>query len=50
MSEIEKRDRAILVGIAKRTSELDECEISLDELSRLADTAGADSVARVIQV
>jgi len=50
VSEIEKRSRAILVGIARKTSELEECEISLDELSRLADTAGADTVAKVIQV
>ena len=50
MSETEIRDRAILVGIAKNTAEIEECEISLDELSRLADTAGADTVARVIQV
>ena len=50
MSEMEIRDRAILVGVAKKTAELEDCEISLDELSRLADTAGADTVARVIQV
>ena len=50
MSEQLERGRAILVGVVKRTSELEECEISLDELSRLADTAGADSVARVLQV
>ncbi|MBE6644440.1 MAG: GTPase HflX [Ruminococcaceae bacterium] len=41
---------AILVGIAKNSSELAECEISLDELSRLADTAGADTYAKVIQI
>ncbi len=50
MSETTERGRAILVGVAKRTADLPECGISLDELSRLADTAGADSVARVIQV
>lgn len=41
---------AILVGIAKKSSELRECELSLDELSRLADTAGAEAYARVIQL
>ena len=50
MSELTERGRAILVGIAKKTSDLLECETSLDELSRLADTAGADTVAKVIQV
>ncbi len=41
---------AIIVTIAKSTSELDECERSLDELERLLDTAGAEAYARVIQV
>ncbi len=45
-----KRQSAILVGIAQRSSELEECERSLAELSRLADTAGADTFAKVIQV
>lgn len=42
--------RAILVGIASKSSELAECEISLDELERLADTAGAQTYAKVTQV
>ena len=41
---------AILVGIAERGSELDECERSLDELERLLDTAGGEVFARVMQV
>lgn len=45
-----ERQLAILVGVVKKTADLRECEISLDELSRLADTAGADTYARVIQV
>lgn len=49
MSE-SKRDIAILVGIAQRSSELRECETSLDELSRLADTAGAETYAKVVQI
>ena len=49
MSE-QKKDVAILVGIAQKSSEFKECEISLDELERLADTAGAETYAKVIQV
>ena len=41
---------AILVGIAERSSEIEECERSLDELERLLDTAGGSAYARVIQV
>ena len=41
---------AVLVGIAQRGSELAECERSLDELSRLLDTAGGDTFAKVIQI
>ena len=42
--------KAILVAVAKSTSELEECEKSLDELERLLDTAGGEAYARVIQV
>lgn len=49
MSESEK-ELAILVGVAKKSSDVKECEISLDELSRLVDTAGAETYAKVIQV
>ena len=48
-SEIVKRS-AIMVGIAERGSDLPECELSLDELERLLDTAGGTVFARVIQV
>lgn len=41
---------AILVGIAERGTDVDECNRSLDELERLLDTAGGNSIARVIQV
>ena len=44
------RARAVLVGVAERTSEVDECERSLDELERLLDTAGGDCYAKVLQV
>lgn len=46
----EEAERAILVGIARSGSEIKECEISLNELSRLADTAGSVASARIIQV
>lgn len=41
---------AILVGIAERGSDVGACERSLDELSRLLDTAGGAVHSRVIQV
>ena len=44
------KDFAIIVGIASRNSELDECERSLDELERLLDTAGGEVYARVVQI
>ena len=49
MTELNK-SRAVLVGMCSRTSELDECERSLDELERLLDTAGGEALAKVIQV
>ena len=49
MSE-EKTSKVIIVGIAKRSNELAECETSLDELVRLVNTAGGEVIARVIQV
>ena len=48
-SEIVK-SAAILVSIAERGSDADECERSLDELERLLDTAGGSVFARVLQV
>lgn len=41
---------AILVSIAESTARIEECEISLDELERLLNTAGAQAYAKVIQV
>ena len=46
----ENNTKAILVGIAKRSSELSEVEKSLDELERLFDTAGGTECVRVIQI
>ena len=45
-----KASRVIIVGIAERGSEVEECNISLDELSRLVDTAGGVVVGRVLQI
>lgn len=44
------RARVVLVGIAHDSGEYEKCRLDLDELSRLADTAGGDTVARVIQI
>ena len=44
------KSSAIIVGIAERGSEVPECERSLDELTRLLDTAGGDVFARVVQI
>lgn len=49
MSELDNK-KAILVTIAERSSDVDECERSLDELERLLDTAGGSCFAKVIQV
>ncbi|MCU1493000.1 MAG: GTP-binding protein HflX [Acidimicrobiaceae bacterium] len=43
------RERIVLVGVVTWPRRLDEVEASLDELSLLVDTAGADEVARVLQ-
>ena len=48
--KIEKKARAVLVAIAERSSEVEECERSLDELERLLDTAGGECFARLLQV
>lgn len=44
-----ERGRAALVGITGRDESVSDVERSLDELARLADTAGADAVVRLIQ-
>lgn len=46
----ELKNRAVVVAIAERSSDVPECEISLNELERLLDTAGAVACARVIQI
>ncbi len=43
-------ERALLVSLARKSSEVPLCEKSLDELQRLVETAGATAVARVLQV
>ena len=43
------REKIVLVGVALGEHDTDEVDASLDELALLVDTAGADTVARVIQ-
>lgn len=43
------RERIVLVGVVSWPRTVDEVEASLDELSLLVDTAGADEVARIVQ-
>lgn len=43
-------NKAILVSIAERSAELDECNVSLEELERLLNTAGGECFCKVIQV
>src|SRR3954453_17241787 len=45
----EEREKIILVGVALGGTLTDEVDASLDELSQLVDTAGADEVGRVVQ-
>ncbi|MFP5254907.1 MAG: GTPase HflX [Acidimicrobiia bacterium] len=51
MSLIERsfREKIVLVGVTLPPETAEETEASLDELSLLVDTAGADEVARVVQ-
>lgn len=43
------RERIVLVGMQRSDDTADETDASLDELSQLIDTAGADEVARIVQ-
>ncbi|MEO7557146.1 MAG: GTPase HflX [Acidimicrobiales bacterium] len=45
----EAREKIVLVGVATGGVDPDDVDASLDELSLLVDTAGADAVARVVQ-
>ena len=45
----EDREPAVLVGVVLRGHDAREAEASLVELERLADTAGADAVASLLQ-
>ncbi len=49
MEQSVQNQKAVLVGIAQSAREQSSCERSLDELSRLLDTAGGTEAARVIQ-
>ena len=50
MEQSEIQQKAVLVGIALDNAEVEECELSLDELARLLETAGGEPYARMIQV
>ena len=43
------REKIVLVGVVSWPRTLEEVELSLDELSLLVDTAGADEVGRIVQ-
>jgi len=51
MSLIERsfREKIVLVGVTLPPETSEETEASLDELSQLVDTAGADEVGRIVQ-
>jgi len=48
-SDMQKKERSILVGVALETSTRWDIDDSLDELAALADTAGAEVLGRVVQ-
>ncbi|MDQ6728122.1 MAG: GTPase HflX, partial [Actinomycetota bacterium] len=47
--ERHRRETVVLVGVAIPPASVSEAEASLEELSALADTAGADEAERVLQ-
>ena len=49
IEEEKKTGTAVLVGVDTSDMKDGECEISLDELARLAETAGAEVAARLVQ-
>jgi GTPase len=44
-----RRERIVVVGVTLPPADAEETDASLDELTQLVDTAGADVVARVVQ-
>jgi len=49
MGKILNMNKAILVGVCMRPSDFEKKKLSLDELERLADTAGLEVVGKFIQ-
>ena len=43
------KNEVILVSLMEKGSDRRECEASFDELARLAETAGAEVYARMVQ-
>ena len=46
----DRRERVVLVGLARSQADVPAAESSLEELALLADTAGADTLDRIVQV
>jgi GTP-binding protein HflX len=46
----ERKERVVLVGLARSQAEVPAAEQSLEELALLADTAGAEALDRIVQV
>jgi GTPase len=49
LNNTSRRERAILIGVATRSSSRSRVEDYLDELALLADSAGAEVILRIIQ-
>ncbi|HVE76215.1 MAG TPA: GTPase HflX, partial [Actinomycetota bacterium] len=47
---VAQKERVVLVGLANSQAEVHVAEESLNELERLAETAGGEAVARIVQV
>ena len=46
----DRRERVVLVGLARSQADMPAAESSLEELALLADTAGAEALDRIVQV
>jgi GTP-binding protein HflX len=46
----DRRERVVLVGLARSQADVPAAESSLEELALLADTAGAEALDRIVQV
>lgn len=46
----DRRERVVLVGLARSAAQMEDAESSLEELALLAETAGAEAVEAILQV